>query len=316
MCVRTKFILNPKYKPSKKNNYNPPKCTDKRLLYVPVSCGRCIECRAKKARDWCVRVAEEVKHNKENALFITLTFSDTALEQLSYDCVTQSKNEIATLAVRRWLELIRAYKKKSIKHWCVTELTDEGRIHIHGITWGATKEDIERWRYGYIYIGEYVNERTAKYIVKYMTKINYSDKEFVGKVLCSPNIGIGYMYNEDEVSRHLYNENGTKEFYRYRDGRKIALPQYYRHKLYTEEEREKLWIEKQEQGFRWVRGQKVSVDDEEEYNILMLQAQRDDERIRRIQEEEWERERQIKRLKKMRQYVNKHRKSVNNSVDK
>ena len=48
MCLYTKYIENPKYKPNKKNNYNPPVCEDRRLFYVPVKCGKCIECKQQK----------------------------------------------------------------------------------------------------------------------------------------------------------------------------------------------------------------------------------------------------------------------------
>ena len=48
MCLYPKPIENPKYRPNKKNNYNPPTCEDDRVLYVPVGCGNCIECRNQK----------------------------------------------------------------------------------------------------------------------------------------------------------------------------------------------------------------------------------------------------------------------------
>ena len=42
-----------------------------------------------------------------------------------------------------------------------------------------------------------------------------------------------------------YKENGeTKETYINSQRFKMALPMYYRNKIYTEEEREKLWLEK------------------------------------------------------------------------
>ena len=50
MCLYPKLIKNPKYRPNKKNNYNPPTCEDDRVLYVPVGCGNCIECRNQKNR--------------------------------------------------------------------------------------------------------------------------------------------------------------------------------------------------------------------------------------------------------------------------
>ena len=44
-----------------------------------------------------------------------------------------------------------------------------------------------------------------------------------------------------------------------RSGRKINLPDYYKRKIYTEEEREKLWIEKQEKGYRYIMGEKGNI---------------------------------------------------------
>ena len=45
---------------------------------------------------------------------------------------------------------------------------------------------------------------------------------------------------------------------------------YYRNKIYTEEEREKLWLEKLDKEERWVCGEKVSIkgNEYEEYNKL------------------------------------------------
>ena len=40
MCLYPKFMKNPKYKPNKKNGGNPPTITDKRVEYVPMSCGK------------------------------------------------------------------------------------------------------------------------------------------------------------------------------------------------------------------------------------------------------------------------------------
>ena len=37
MCLYTKYLLNKKYLPTKKNEYNPPVCQDQRLRYVPTN---------------------------------------------------------------------------------------------------------------------------------------------------------------------------------------------------------------------------------------------------------------------------------------
>ena len=70
---------------------------------------------------------------------------------------------------------------KSLKHWCVTELgEDRGRIHLHGIFFGnqAAELVIEKWKYGYVFIGNFVNEKTINYISKYMLKDDLNNREF------------------------------------------------------------------------------------------------------------------------------------------
>ena len=66
MCLYPKLIKNPKYIPNKKNNYNPPICTDERIMYVPIACGNCFECMKKKAREWKIRLNEEIKGGLNN----------------------------------------------------------------------------------------------------------------------------------------------------------------------------------------------------------------------------------------------------------
>ena len=69
---------------TKKNQGNVPKCKDERLRYVPTKCGKCIECRKEKARNWRIRLAEELKKSP-NALFITLTFNEENYQKLAWE---------------------------------------------------------------------------------------------------------------------------------------------------------------------------------------------------------------------------------------
>ena len=80
MCLYPKLIRNPKYKSSKKRGYYVPKMHNKRTEYVPVACGKCFECRKKRAREWRIRLAEELRH--DNAYFITLTINDQESEKI------------------------------------------------------------------------------------------------------------------------------------------------------------------------------------------------------------------------------------------
>lgn len=298
MCLYTKYITNPKYLPNKKNNYKPPACKDRRLLYVPVKCGKCMECRKQNQSQWIVRLSEEIKKEPE-ALFVTLTFNEESYKELA--AITKNENEMCRIALRRMLENYRVQNKRTIKHWVATELGDDGRIHMHGIFW-TNKEVIEKyWKYGFIFIGTWVNEQTIFYITKYIMKVSTIDKNFTTKILCSKGIGSSYLKRGD-VRNNRYKKNDTDESYRLRDGRKISLPDYYKRKIYSEEEREKLWIEKQERGYRYIMGEKVDVDNEQEYFSLLNFYREKAKRILNEKPQDWDKEKHKKQLKKLKEY--------------
>ena len=106
MCLYTKYITNPKYLPNKKNNYKPPACKDRRLLYVPVKCGKCMECRKQNQSQWIVRLSEEIRKNPDKATFWTLTISNEEYEKLKSDSKKKDRDSICKLAVKRMLERI------------------------------------------------------------------------------------------------------------------------------------------------------------------------------------------------------------------
>ncbi|NDV94341.1 hypothetical protein D0T84_05335 [Dysgonomonas sp. 521] len=254
------MIKNKKYTATKKNGGKIPPLLDKRVKYVAVACGCCMECMKAKARDWQIRMSEEIKTDGTGK-FVTLTFSEESLEELrqSIEGDTIEENDIATLAVRRFLERWRKKHKKSVKHWLVTELGHNGteRIHLHGIIFTDKKEDIELiWQYGYVWVGDYVNERTINYIIKYVHKADGDHPEYKPKVLTSSGIGRNYINRIDSKNNKFKGED-TDEAYRFKNGMKASLPIYYRNKIYNEEEREELWINKLNKQERWVGGERM-----------------------------------------------------------
>ena len=290
MCLYPRLIKNRKYVANKKNGGNIPPVNDLRVLMVPAGCGKCMECKKQKAREWSVRLQEEIRHDNKGK-FVTLTFSDESIVELTKEIKGLSgydlDNEIATLATRRFLERWRKKYKKSVKHWLVTELGGNGteNIHLHGVIW--TNEDAKTinkiWKYGFTWVGDknnggYVNEKTINYIVKYINKADNKHKEYNSKVLTSAGIGRGYIDRED-AQKNKYQEK-TKETYTTKQGIKLALPIYYRNKIYSEEEREKLWIEKLDKQERYVCGEKVDVSTtEEHYNKLIEYYRTKNERL-------------------------------------
>lgn len=293
MCLYPKLIKNRKYTVTKKNGGNVPTCTDPRTMWVPVGCQKCMECRKQKARAWSVRLQEEIRHDKTGK-FVTLTFSNESIKSIIADIEPGLEgyaldNEIATRAVRLFLERWRKKYKVSIKHWLITEIGQGKKakhrgtenIHIHGILFTDKKDDIEKiWQYGFVYIGKYVNEKTINYTTKYFNKMDFMHQEYMPKILTSPGIGAGYTTRPD-AKTNRYREHGTTdETYTTRQGKKLNLPIYYRNKIYSEQEREKLWIEKLDKQERWVNGQKISIaDGPENYYKLLEVARRKNQRL-------------------------------------
>lgn len=313
MCLYPTLIRNRKYVPNKKNEGNPPEITDERTLYVPIGCGNCMECRKQKAREWQVRLSEELKTNKK-AYFITYTFStealqkhtaivltniqeqrekltkclketqlNTTLQKLEYQSAGYGlDNAIATTAVRMYLERYRKHKGRSLRHWLVTELGHQRteHLHLHGIIW---TDDLElackTWQNGFIWKGNnknnniqnYVNEQTINYIIKYVTKIDNDHRSYKPIILASPGIGRHFIDSTNAELRK-YRDTETNETYKTRSGHKIALPIYYRNHLYTDEQREKLWLNKLDKGKRYILGTEIDVNTDLKNYMAALKA--------------------------------------------
>lgn len=303
MCLYPKLIKNPKYKENAKNGGNIPPIKDSRTLYLPIGCGKCIECRKQKTNNWRTRMMEDIKKYK-NAHFVTLTLSNENYKKLAEEIILNTPqgiecatgyaldNLIAIRAVRYFTENWRKKYKTTIRHWLVTELGHNGteNIHLHGLIWCDTylkrttkkkeiityyKDEIKNtWKHGYIWIGQYVNEKTINYITKYVTKVDPKHKYYEPKILCSKGIGGNYI-NTPAAKMNEYNGQKTKDYYVSRTGQKASLPVYWRNKIYTDEQKELLWLQKLDKEERYILGQKVDISKNfKEYLTGLAQARK------------------------------------------
>lgn len=299
MCLYNEYLKNPKYKPNKKNGGIVPAVLDIRTTYVPIGCGDCIECRKQKARDWAIRLQEDIKKYK-NGKFVTLTFSTESIIKLYKEIQLEDElaewnaimegteipkkhkgydldNAAATLAVRRFVERWRKKYKESVRHWLITELGGNNweHVHLHGIIY--TDEKIQPiWQYGGVSIGRYLEEwdeykhdqwvgnDTINYCVKYFYKKDEKHTAFKSKVLASNKPGIGDGYITDLIKKiNKYKGKETFDKYVTAEGIELPMPMYYRNKIYTEIEREKLWIHKLDKQERYICGIKIKIDTHE-----------------------------------------------------
>lgn len=279
MCLYPRIMKNPKYKPNKKNGGDFPDIKDFRVKFVPVACGQCMECRKQKANEWRVRLHEEIKVAKY-MYFVTLTYSNEELDKLCKEAGLKECNAIAGLSIRRFLERVRKQTGKSIKHWLITELGQDHteRIHLHGLLfteYPITNDWLSKmWKYGICDTGKYVNSRTINYIVKYVTKIDEKHKTFVPQIFCSKGIGSNYISTLAK-QKHKYKGDNTRDYYTLPNGQKVQLPIYYRNKLFTEEERELLWLHKLDKDKRYVNGIEIKqFENNKEFYFQVLQEAR------------------------------------------
>lgn len=295
MCLYSTFVDNPRYKPNKKNGGIIPPVNDIRALLVATGCGKCIECRKQRARNWQVRLLEDIKENT-NGIFTTLTFNTESLIKLKWDVenytIIDNKrvkikriiqgydldNAISTRAMRLFNERWRKKYKKAIRHWMITELGHQNtqHVHMHGIIYTNENpyEITDKWQYGYTWLGDeirekinnYVNEATVNYITKYVSKQDYQHPEYNPIILTSPGIGNNYTKN---AIQNKYKAEQTNELYRTSTGHKMSMPAYWRNKIYNDDEREKLWLQKLDKNERWICGEKVKANDSNTYYELL-----------------------------------------------
>jgi len=254
---------------NKSNEGKVPEMKDERLNYIEVPCGRCMECKRSKANEWRVRLSEEIRQRKDG-VFVTLTFSDESLVELGKDAKGfgySFENDIAKLAVKRMSERYRSREGKALRHWLVTELGGKysERIHLHGLIfckndYNQIKKD---WKYGNIWIGDYVSERTINYMTKYVMKIDKKHSEYRSKIFTSQGMGKGFLKRED-VKLNKYKGEDTDNSYTNRKGFKMNLPRYYKLKIWEDEQREDMMLNLLDKGIVVVNKKEYKLPEEQE----------------------------------------------------
>lgn len=290
MCIYGRRLKNRRYGWTKKNQGNVPDCPDDRLRGIETACGICMECRKAKADSWITRLEYEMAERAGLGIFATLTFDEKELEEL------QEQNEddaekIAKIAIRRLLERYRKINKKSLRHWGVPELGHKGtqRLHIHMIFWAEdieekrklketaswdknwqrkdTKDNLRRyWKYGNVWVGDYCDERTSRYIAKYMIKVDEDHKGFRPRIMTSAGIGVRYI--RDNWERHEFRGRETETKMRRKNGTEREMPKYYKQKRWTDEEREQLRIFQLDKNEGFIAGVRYK-----EWNSRQVQEQ-------------------------------------------
>jgi len=205
--------------------------------YIPVPCSKCPPCKKRRTSGWSFRLVKEGERSL-SALFVTLTYNTETVPITENGFMNLDKAD-----VQKFMKRLRKLSKQKLKYYVCGEYgTKRMRPHYHLIIFNADKEKVEQaWTLerrplGQIYIGD-VNEASIGYTLKYMTKkgkipMHFNDDRQKEFSLMSKGIGSNYLtknmikWHKNDIEKRMYcNILGNK---------KIAMPRYYKDKIYTE----------------------------------------------------------------------------------
>lgn len=237
-CLIPRRIINPHYKKIANENNEPySNYEDRQDFYLDVPCGVCLGCQKSRSTMWRVRLLHEyydmTPSQRDNSYFVTLTLSNHHIR------------DKPSILIRRFLERIRKDYGKSVRHWFTTEFgKDTKRLHFHGILFDIPfhRHDLFKyWKYGFVDIKP-LTLRRITYITKYITK---SAEDWVlrpeHKQLVFTSPGLGKSYTQKDSTIKFHHQDGHLIPFMYTlDGHVVALPRYYRGKVFTDDELEQM----------------------------------------------------------------------------
>lgn len=217
---------------------------------IPVPCGKCPNCSARRISGWSFRLVKEGERSS-SSFFITLTY-DT-------DHVPITKKGFKTLDKRDLQLFFKRLRKKhegeniKIKYYAVGEYGGKRyRPHYHIILFNAKLEHVlNSWVKDGRYMGDYfvgtVEEASIGYVLKYISKtkkipLHKNDDRLQEFCLMSKGMGANYLTKAMEKWHKA--DIGNRMYCNLKDGKKIAMPRYYKQKLnLTEHEQDKISYE-------------------------------------------------------------------------
>lgn len=212
--------------------------------YVNVPCGKCPECRRRRVSAWSFRLMQEEKRST-SAHFITLTY-DTSHVPISKLGFMSLSYDDAQLFFKRLRKRVSSHSPNvRIKYYLAGEYGGKtNRPHYHAIIFNVDDIfDIEKsWKMGTTHYGT-VSGASIGYTLKYLDKprrfpMHKNDDRLPERALISKGLGAGYLTKE---MLDWHKADLTERMHMVTiQGQKISMPRYYKDKIYSEDEREKI----------------------------------------------------------------------------
>lgn len=214
-----------------------------RVHPVSVPCGRCPPCKMRRVNSWVFRLMQEDKVST-SAHFVTLTYDTSHVPISEHGFMTLRKQDFQ-LYMKRLRKLSGVV---GIKYYAAAEYGSTSyRPHFHAIIFNVPQEKffIDAWSIdgvpiGSVHVGTVTTDSiayTMKYIDKPPSRRLYGSRDDRVFEFSLMSKGLGANFLTDEIKAY-YKADLSRNYCTKEGGYKIALPQYYSRKIFTESEKE------------------------------------------------------------------------------
>lgn len=214
---------------------------------IPVPCGKCYNCKQRRGSQWSFRLMQHEKVSCSSQ-FITLTYDTTHVPITSAGYMGLRFSDVQLFFKRlRKAHTSAAYRKKGLdmgsakyrlKYFCVGEYGDTyKRPHYHIILFNSDVQLIQSaWNKGEIHYGE-VSGASVGYTLKYITKegwrpMHKNDDREKPRYQMSKGLGLNYL---TPAIIKFHKTTADNMYCTTEQGQKIAMPRYYKDKIWPEQ---------------------------------------------------------------------------------
>lgn len=198
-----------------------------------VPCGKCIHCLTNKRTAWTFRIKQHLK-GVETASFITLTYDQNNVPLVYSRSARAHFMTLRKKDLRLFMKKLRRQNEKyttsKITYYAVGEYgTETFRPHYHLLIFNLDNMvNVEKtWSKGNIVKAE-CNEATIHYVTKHQINREVY-RDYVEKEFAWISNGIGKRYVEKNSEYHKKNRSILVTH----NGSKIAMPRYYKEKIFN-----------------------------------------------------------------------------------
>jgi hypothetical protein len=142
-----------------------------------------------------------------------------------------------------FFKALRKTTKRKIKYYAVAEYgTTTQRPHYHVILFNSDEHEIiSSWRHGHVYFGQ-VELASIGYTLKYLTKADPHDHTGREKPFTLMSKGLGKAYLTPQMIKYHKADMVNRFCIKLKDGKTIAMPRYYKDKIYTKSQRKAIGL--------------------------------------------------------------------------